>query len=68
MYRVTAQVKIQIYTLVSSSLSLMYSAPVKSIPVTVNGEGFCDTELQEWRWVWGSEKFSHQFVASHTAS
>ena len=36
--RVTVHVKIQIYTLVSSSLSLIYSAPVKSTPVTVKGE------------------------------
>ena len=35
--RVTAHVKIQIYTFLSSSLSLMYRALVKSTPVTVNG-------------------------------
>ena len=35
--RVTAHVKMQIYTFVSPSLSLIYRAPVKSTPVTVNG-------------------------------
>ena len=34
---VTAHVKMQIYTFVSPSLSLMYRVPVKSTPVTVNG-------------------------------
>ena len=35
--RVTAQVKMQMYTFVSPSLSLIYRAPVKSTPVMVNG-------------------------------